>query len=237
MVPAPTSRRPVVVLPVASQGVHPIERLRYVARAGWAAPAVLAAEAAWALADLAVHEQAAVLPACRRLLDRHPGCGPLWWVAARVLTAGDPVDEAERCADALECDVTAELLAEELYASKRAVRHGGVGDVAGADVVVVEVEAFGPGGMVIDPDDIGLIEAARAVGVPVWVEAGVGRVMPPKLWDAITRRVGDGGSRRTGVVVAGDGVDRVAGPTGVQRVEIALATTDCPEPAALTANW
>ena len=62
--------------------MHPIERLRYVARAGWAPPAVLAAEAAWALGDLALHEETAVLPACRRLLDRHPGCGPLWWVAA-----------------------------------------------------------------------------------------------------------------------------------------------------------
>ena len=207
------------------------------ARAGWAAPAVLAAEAAWALGDLALHEEAALLPACRRLLDRHPGCGPLWWVAARVLTAGDPVEEAERCADALESDDTADLLAEELGAVGRAVRHGGVGEAAAADVIVVEVEALGPGGMVIDPDDAGLIEAARAVEVPVWLEAGVGRVMPPKLWEAITRRVGESAERRTGVVVGTGGVDRVAGPFGVQRLEIALAVPDCPEPAALTAPW
>jgi hypothetical protein len=217
--------------------VHPIERLRYVARAGWAAPAVLAAEAAWALADLALHEEAALVPACRRLLDRHPGCGPLWWVAARVLTAGDPVEEAERCAEALETDATSDLLAEELDADGRAVRHGGVGDAAGADVVVVEAEALGPGGMIIDPDDTGLLEAARAVEVPIWVEAGVGRVMPPKMWEAMARRVGDGGLRRSGIVMGLDGVDRVAGPYGVQRVEIALASTDCPEPAALTAPW
>jgi hypothetical protein len=217
--------------------VHPIERLRYVARAGWVAPAVLAAEAAWALADLALHEEAALVPACRRLLDRHPGCGPLWWVAARVLTAGDPVEEAVRCAEALETDATSDLLAEELDADGRAVRHGGVGDAAGADVVVVEVEALGPGGMIIDPDDTGLLEAARAVEVPIWVEAGVGRVMPPKMWEAMARRVGDGGLRRSGIVMGLDGVDRVAGPYGVQRVEIALASTDCPEPAALTAPW
>ncbi len=95
--------------------VHPIERLRYVARAGWAPPAVLAAEAAWALGDLALHESSAVLPACRRLLDRHPGCGPLWWVAARMLTAGDPAEEAERCVDLLESDPTPDLLREELH--------------------------------------------------------------------------------------------------------------------------
>jgi len=217
--------------------VHPIERLRYVARAGWAPPAVLAAEAAWALGDLAMHEESAVVPACRRLLDRHPGCGPLWWVAARILTAGDVVQEAERCADALESDPTSGLLHEELGTARRAVRHGGVGDVASADVVVVEVDAIGPGGMVLDADDMGLIEAARAVEVPVWVEAGVGRVLPPRLWDALVRRVESAHVTRSGAVVGLDGIDRVAGPVGVQTVPVALAGSDCPEPGELLARW
>jgi hypothetical protein len=217
--------------------VHPIERLRYVARAGWAEPGVLASEAAWALGDLALHEEAALVPACRRLLDRHPGCGPLWWVAARVLTAGDPVDEAERCADALDTDPTAELLEEELSAVTRSVRHGGVGDVAGAEVVVIEVEAIGPGGMVVDPDDAGLIEAARSVEVPLWVQAGVGRVMPGGIWEAMARRVGASHIRRTGAVVTLDGVDRVAGADGLQTLPTALAGGGCPEPAALLARW
>jgi len=208
-----------------------------VARAGWAPPAVLAAEAAWALGDLALHEESAVLPACRRLLDRHPGCGPLWWVAARMLTAGDPVEEAERCADLLESDPTADRWREDLGAARRAVRHGGVGDVASADVVVVEVDAIGPGGVVLDADDIGLIAAARAVGVPVWVEGGVGRVMPPKLWDALVRRVDAAHIARSGSVIDLDGIDRVAGPHGVQDVSVALASTDCPEPGALLARW
>jgi hypothetical protein len=217
--------------------VHPIERLRYVARAGWAPPAVLAAEAAWALGDLALHEESAVLPACRRLLDRHPGCGPLWWVAARILTAGDPAEEAERCADLLESDPTPELLGEELGGERRAVRHGGVGDVAAADVVVVEVDAIGPGGVVLDADDFGLLHAARAVGVPVWVEGGVGRVMPPKLWDALVRRLEGAHAPRSGSVVDLDGIARVAGPVGVQAVAVALAYTDCPEPGELLARW
>jgi len=217
--------------------VHPIERLRYVARAGWAPPAVLAAEAAWALGDLALHEESAVVPACRRLLDRHPGCGPLWWVAARILTAGDAAEEAERCADALESDPTSELLHEDLAGQPRAVRHGGMGDVASADVVVVEVDAIGPGGMVIDADDIGLMEAARAVEVPVWAEAGVGRVMPPRLWEALARRLEAAQLPRTGCIVGLEGIDRVAGPTGVQAVPVALAGGDCPEPGELLARW
>jgi hypothetical protein len=184
-----------------------------------------------------MYEEHAVLPACRRLLDRHPGCGPLWWVAARILTSGDPVGEAERCADALESDPTSDLLREDLGAVRRAVRHGGVGEVASADMVVVEVDAIGPGGMVLDSDDRGLIEAALAVEVPVWVEAGVGRVMPPKLWEALVRRVDAARIPRSGAIAGLDGIERVAGPFGVQAVPVALACTDCPEPAELLARW
>lgn len=206
------------------------------ARAGWAPPAVLAAEAAWALGDLAVREDPAVLPACRRLLDRHPGCGPLWWVAARILTAGDPVEEAERCADALEHDPTPDLLQEELSTVARAVRHGGVGDVASAEVVVIEVEALGPGGMVLDHDDVGLLEAARALEVPVWVEGGVGRVVPARLWDAMGRRI-ERAAGRAGTVVDLAGVTCVAGPAGLQPLDVALVCTDFPEPGELLARW
>jgi hypothetical protein len=217
--------------------VHPIERLRYVARAGWGAPDVLAAEAAWALADLAVREGPAVLPSCRRLLDRHPGCGPMWWVAARILTAGDPVAEGERCADALESDETDELLDEALPAGARVVRRGGVGDVAAADVVVVQVDALGAGGMVVDGDVLGLLEAARVVEVPVWVEAGVGRILPPRLWEALDRKLALTTGFRSGVAVDLAGVERVVGPLGAQPLRLALAGTDCPEPPELLAHW
>jgi hypothetical protein len=217
--------------------VHPIERLRYVARAGWGAPDVLAAEAAWALSDLAVREGPAVLPACRRLLDRHPGCGPMWWVAARILTAGDPVAEGERCAEALECDQTDELLDEALPAGARVVRRGGVSDVASADIVVVQVDAFGAGGMVVDADVLGLLEAARVVEVPVWAEAGVGRVLPPRLWEALRAKLESATDGRGGVIADGAGVERVVGPTGAQPPRVALAGTDCPEPPELLARW
>jgi hypothetical protein len=217
--------------------VHPIERLRYVARAGWGAPDVLAAEAAWALADLAVREGPAVLPSCRRLLDRHPGCGPLWWVAARILTAGDPVAEGERCAEALESDQTDELLDEALPAGARVVRRGGVGEVAAADVVVVAVDALGVGGMVVDGDVLGLLEAARVVEVPVWVEAGVGRILPPRLWEALDRKLASTTGFRSGVAVDLAAVERVVGPLGAQTLRLALAATDCPEPPELLAHW
>ncbi|HVC69749.1 MAG TPA: hypothetical protein VNC61_05740 [Acidimicrobiales bacterium] len=217
--------------------MHPIERLRYVARAGWGAPDVLAAEAAWALADLADREPQAVLPSCRRLLDRHPGCGPMWWVASRIVTAGDQVSEGERCADALEGDPTETLLDDALPDGARIVRRGAVSDVASADVVVVQVDAIGPAAMLVDPDVRGLLDAARALEVPVWVEAGVGRILPPRLWEALVRKLDSSAHGHGSVVVDLSGVERVVGPHGAQPPRLAVAGTDCPEPPELLARW
>jgi hypothetical protein len=216
--------------------VHPIERLRYVARGGWGDPGMLAAEAAWALADLLEHEPPAAVPACRRLLDRHAGSGPMWWVAARVLTAADPAAEAEWCADELADDPTPDLVDACLPDGARVVRHGGVGEVTAADVVLVETAALGPGGLVVDGDDLGLLEAARTLEVPVWVVAGVGRVLPPRLWSALARRIErTAASSPTRAACVSDlrGVERVIGPRGALRLAVALAEADCPEPPEL----
>jgi hypothetical protein len=93
--------------------MHPIERLRMVARAGREDATVLAREAASALASFA-GQPAALVTACRRLVDRQPTCAPVWWVAARVLAATDTSREAWRAGDELACDPTAGLLAEAL---------------------------------------------------------------------------------------------------------------------------
>ena len=145
--------------------------------------------------------------------------------------------EGERCADALECDLTEALLDDALPPGERIVRRGGVSDVASADVVVVQVDAFGPGAMVVDADVLGLIEAARAVEVPLWVEAGVGRILPPRVWDALARKLEAAAGSRSGVVVDIAGVERVVGPNGAQSPRVALAGSDCPEPPELLARW
>ena len=104
--------------------VHPIERLRYVARASGAPQAVLVRETAAALGSLAF-DPAGLVTACRRVLDRHPACGSLWWLAAHVLTTvGDPDEEGWRCADELEDDPTADELAHALPHDARVVRAG-----------------------------------------------------------------------------------------------------------------
>lgn len=228
--------------------MHPIERLRYVARSGWAGPAALGAEAAYALADLADHEAAAVLPACRRLIERNPGCAPLWWVAAHLLTAGDLVAEAARCARALEDDPTDGVLQVERSA-RRLAEHGAVAEVAVAEAVVVEVDALGPGGMVVGGHSAALLRAARDLGTDVWLAAGVGRALPARLWEALQWRMAqpprrgptsffddDEPSAPTSMCDL-DGVGWVVGPSGRRPLDEALRAVSCPEPPELLSRW
>ncbi len=94
--------------------MHPIERLRWIARAQDEAPALLASEAAWTLADLAREEPQALVTACRRLIDSQATAAPLWWVSANVLVDPDPEAAARRVVDELCGDPTADRLAEAL---------------------------------------------------------------------------------------------------------------------------
>jgi hypothetical protein len=100
--------------------VHPIERLRHVARAGDVDPVLLAQEAAEALGSL-TYEAQALVPACRRLIEAHPSCGPLWWVAAKVIVADEPFDAAYAAIEALADDPTAEELAASFPAGASVV--------------------------------------------------------------------------------------------------------------------
>lgn len=93
--------------------MHPIERLRHVARERGAGASLLGREAAAALAGFSA-DPPALVTACRRLVDRHPAVGPIWWTAARVLAAADPAGEARRCAAQIDGDPTTGVLAAEL---------------------------------------------------------------------------------------------------------------------------
>lgn len=125
--------------------MHPIERLRYVARARGADPEALVVETASALRGLGLDPSGSVV-ACRRIVERHPTCGPLWWLCSRVLTEPDParalrvaVDEIRtdptsgRLADALGDDATVATVGWPLLASDALVHRG--------DVRVLAVEA------------------------------------------------------------------------------------------------
>jgi hypothetical protein len=85
--------------------MHPIERLRYVARAGAVDQGELVREAAAALSGLD-DDPGGLIMSCRRLLVRHPTAGALWFLCARLLTAGDVRAEAWNATEDLEHDAT-----------------------------------------------------------------------------------------------------------------------------------
>jgi len=91
-----------------------MERLRHVARASGADPSALVEETAAALAGVAADDPVGLVPACLRLVERHPSNGPMWWMAARVLSAADPVVEAWVVAEELRSDPTSQRLVAEL---------------------------------------------------------------------------------------------------------------------------
>jgi hypothetical protein len=102
-----------VAASILSDPVHPIERLRYVARARGADAESLVRETAGALRGLGIDPSGLVV-ACRRIVERHPTCGPLWWLGARLLTSADPMAAARAAVAEIEADRTADALAGSL---------------------------------------------------------------------------------------------------------------------------
>ncbi len=255
---------------------HPIERLRWIARAEGAGPSLLAREAAGALGGVR-DDPAAMVLACRRLIERHPGIGPIWWLAARVLAAGDPPAEAWAVAGDLESDPTPAVLAAELPEEVTAtvvgwqehlgealrrrgdlgvlvVRGDGEGPglvrrlassgveacdvpdsglgaaVRESDLVLLEALALGPGGFTATAGSLAAAATGYVLGIPVWVVAGVGRVLPGRLWEALQSRLdAEGEAWETTVdVVPLALASSVVGPSGREAPDDAVKRADCP---------
>jgi hypothetical protein len=271
-----------------------MERLRYVARAEGAPAPALIHEAAAALGSLG-GDPAAVVTACRRLVDRHPGLGPMWWLSARVLCSSDPESEAWQAASELERDPTPSALAAHLPESATVVvvgwpeqaasalrqrgdvralalgdsapvtpriggsgRPGGAGRSGGgqarrarssrldlvevpwaalgsavtaASLVLLDTEAAGPSGLLAEMGSLAAAAAGRALGVTTWAVAGVGRLLPARLWEALLARHEAQGedlwARRLELVPA-ELVDRVVGPGGPEDWSSAHSRAFCP---------
>ena len=90
--------------------MHPIERLRYVARSSGAPQDLLVAETAGALLSFR-DDPTALVTACRRIVSRQLTSGALWWLCSRILCAPDPVAEARAAVEEIEADATARHLA------------------------------------------------------------------------------------------------------------------------------
>lgn len=258
--------------------MHPIEHLRHVARASGADPSLVAREAVTALAEMARMEPAGLVPACRRLVDRHLTSGPVWWLSARLLSADDVPSAARAASRELNSDETDEHLAAalpdsctalligwpEMAASALRVRgdvetlivdaggeggplvrwlrdrggdaalvpESGIGPATGVvDLVLVEAFAGGPGGVLAMPGSMAAAAVAAHREVPVWAVAGVGRILPGRLWDAMLARLDASGSEpwdRDAELVEADLITAVAGPDGLADTESGLAVSTCP---------
>lgn len=156
--------------------MHPIERLRYVARASGASQSALVAETARALASFSGDPQGLVT-ACRRIVSRQPTSGPLVWFAARVLSAGDPGQEIWEAAGAVEADTTARELSFAFPQDSTVVVLGWPEVTSGAiarrgDLEVLVVDSFGEGSALVgqlvradvDAVDVPLTGLGAAVG-------------------------------------------------------------------------
>jgi hypothetical protein len=198
--------------------VHPIERLRAVARAREVDQALLAREAAAVLGSFA-GDPLGLVTSCRRLLDRHPSAAALWWAFARLLEAGDVRGEAQAIQRDLEGSPAVTALSLDLPDGAVVAV---IPDVAGGselgsalnswrdDLVVahdpgalhvqrdeprlllVEAGAAGPERFLAPEGTADEVGAARDAGVAVWLVIDVGRRLPRPLFDALVQRTGPG---------------------------------------------
>ena len=59
-------------------------------------------------------DPAGLVVACRRIVERHPTCGALWWLCARLLTSADPMGAARAAVDEIADDTTIDALVDAL---------------------------------------------------------------------------------------------------------------------------
>ena len=93
--------------------VHPIEHLRFIARSSGADQRVLVHETASALRALG-DDPAGLLVSCRRIIERHPTSGAMWWFAATVLASAEPRAACREAAAVVTDDLTPLVLADAL---------------------------------------------------------------------------------------------------------------------------
>lgn len=253
-----------------------MERLRYVARAGDVPVAPLVREAAAALVTMA-EDPMGLLTSCRRLVDRRPGCAPLVWLAARMLTGADPSSEAADAVAEIEADPTGSeldhgldhewtvvslddsdiagpvlrarldlrIVAADAPDSDRlrlddaaAPDRFGLAaddpdehatDAGAADVVVLESDCVGPSAALVPPGAVEAAVRARASAVPVWLVAGVGRVLPENMWSLVMARLDrdrpNGGYE---VLDLDRLVTQVVTPVGLRTPDRIRGRSDCP---------
>ncbi len=203
-----------------------MEWLRYVARSGEPDPTALAVEAADALCELAENPPA-MLAAAKCLLAANPGSGPLWWIAAHLVTAVDPHTEAPRLVEVLLADHTVEAARDE------------PGALAG---LWLQASAVGPDGFVVGNRSAKfrakLQKELATPEMPVTVVVGRGCCLPKGLWGALKLCVenSSGAWKQTTHILSYSAANLFVAETGVGiPKEVWLrSVAGCPDPPELS---
>jgi hypothetical protein len=103
--------------------------------------------------------------------------------------------------------------------------------VVAAELVLLEASVLTVGQFVAVSGSRAAASVAREAKVPVWVVAGTGRVLPPRLGDAMRRRVESGREHpwdRDEELVPLDLAGQVVGPDGPETPADAAKRSECP---------
>jgi len=195
--------------------VHPMERLRYVARAGSAPDRILVGEAVPALGAFS-SQPGAMLVALRQLISRQPESPGLLALAAHMLQALDPLEAGWAFADALDTDRTSEQ-AEEVAISES----------GGTDVI--DSIITGPG-EALCPLGTGVwVDHASAAGRSVVLVTPMGTRLPRLLYGSYLERNGCSSSDDVVERIPLSRFDDLIGPDGV--LPVSSWVPDCPDVA------
>lgn len=236
--------------------MHPLERLRYVARNPLGPVEPLIEESAAALSSFS-DDPRGLLTSCRSLLERRGHCGPLVWLAARMVASMDAHDEAIDIVEAMDCDTSGWMLSDALCAlgdDFNALKVVAVGEISAidtilyvtpdwnctgpedpsrateADVAVVASDCAGPSEALVPAEALPVVEVARDAGTPVWLYTGAGRMLPEAMWDAMSKRFvpDDLSDLGLSVLDLGRFVTSVVTPSGLHTPAEAARQSDCP---------
>jgi hypothetical protein len=90
--------------------------------------------------------------------------------------------------------------------------------------LLVETVAAGGGRALVPVGAVDLVGALRSHGTKVWLVAGMGRVLPDRLFQSLTTAVGDGPGTE---LLGAEQVDLVVGPAGLERPAAFTRRMDC----------
>jgi hypothetical protein len=93
--------------------------------------------------------------------------------------------------------------------------------------LLVEAVGGGPDRLLVAEGTTDVIATVSRPGLVVWLVAGVGRVLPGRLFEAMVKSLGDPADHGLELLDV-QAVDRIAGPTGLVRPEQLARRVDCP---------